>query len=153
MILLPNACWLGHVWSIGERYPGVARTKSCPPGRTKSPPLAGTKSDLWSDGGADITRATSAAMPSCIWKYEVKEVRAQRCCAGSLLNKSAPFRGLREFRLRRENFHLRWREFLLRRENFAGCAREIKLTKEKHYTPHQWPRPAGSSPPAPGGYQ
>ena len=25
MILLPNACWLGNVWSIGERNPGVAR--------------------------------------------------------------------------------------------------------------------------------
>ena len=38
---------------IGKRNPGVARTKSCPTGRTKSPPLAGTKSDLWSDWGPE----------------------------------------------------------------------------------------------------
>ena len=38
---------------IGKRNPGVARTKSCPAGRTISPPLAGTKSNLRSDGGRE----------------------------------------------------------------------------------------------------
>ena len=51
MILLPNACWLGNVWCIGERNPGVARTKSCPVGRTKSALSADEIHSCGVDGG------------------------------------------------------------------------------------------------------
>ena len=33
MILLPNACWLGNVWSIGERYPLRGRNPAHRAGR------------------------------------------------------------------------------------------------------------------------
>ena len=74
-----------------ERNPGVARTKSCPEGRTKSPPLAGTKSAPQERTGAQGCYAAAYAVCGPTALCECGSILGIRAGVGSVASGSTKY--------------------------------------------------------------